>query len=84
MPTEPLYVLLIGSDSRKGTALYTGKSNEHAQVNQHSDINATHELLQDESKCEFIVTSEVREMSRALPFWRRADIDAETCTWLPR
>lgn len=38
MPTEPLYVLLIGSDSRKGTALYTGKSNEHAQVNQHSDI----------------------------------------------
>lgn len=38
MPTEPMYVLLIGSDSRKGTALYTGKSNEHAQVDQHSDI----------------------------------------------
>ena len=38
MPTEPTYVLLIGSDSRKGTALYTGKANEHAQVNQHSDI----------------------------------------------
>lgn len=35
---DPFYVLLIGSDSRKGTALYTGKSNEHAQVNQHSDI----------------------------------------------
>ena len=38
MPTEPLYVLLIGSDSRKGTALYTGKANEHAQIDQHSDI----------------------------------------------
>ena len=38
MPTEPMYVLLIGSDSRKGTALYTGKANEHAQVDQHSDI----------------------------------------------
>ena len=38
MPSEPLYVLLIGSDSRKGTALYTGKANEHAQIDQHSDI----------------------------------------------
>ena len=37
-PTDPLYVLLIGSDSRKGTALYTGKANEHAQIDQHSDI----------------------------------------------
>ena len=36
--TEPFYVLLIGSDSRKGTALYTGRSSEHAQVDQHSDI----------------------------------------------
>lgn len=35
---EPFYVLLVGSDSRKGTALYTGKANEHAQVDQHSDI----------------------------------------------
>lgn len=35
---EPFYVLLIGSDSRKGTALYTGKPQEHAQVDQHSDI----------------------------------------------
>ncbi len=25
VPTEPFYVLLIGSDSREGTALYTGK-----------------------------------------------------------
>lgn len=37
-PTEPFYVLLIGSDSRKGTALYTGKSDSHAQVDQHSDV----------------------------------------------
>ena len=38
LPADPFYVLLIGSDSRKGTALYTGKANEHAQVDQHSDI----------------------------------------------
>ncbi|MBR0404353.1 MAG: LCP family protein [Eggerthellaceae bacterium] len=37
-PTEPFYVLLIGSDTRKGTALYTGKPTEHAQVDQHSDV----------------------------------------------
>lgn len=36
--SDPLYVLLIGSDSRKGTALYTGKADEHAQLDQHSDI----------------------------------------------
>ena len=35
---DPFYVLLIGSDSRKGTALYTGKASDHAQVNQHSDV----------------------------------------------
>lgn len=35
---DPFYVLLIGSDSRKGTALYTGNATEHAQVDQHSDI----------------------------------------------
>jgi Tat-targeted selenate reductase subunit YnfE len=28
-------------------------------TNQHSDINYTHDLLQDESLCEFIVTSEI-------------------------
>ena len=38
VPSEPFYVLLIGSDSRKGTALYTGKPNEHSQVDQHADI----------------------------------------------
>lgn len=37
-PEEPLYVLLIGSDSRKGTAQYTGKATEHAQVDQHADV----------------------------------------------
>lgn len=36
--TDPFYVLLIGSDSRKGTALYTGKKSDHAQVDQHSDV----------------------------------------------
>ena len=35
---SPFYVLLIGSDTRRGTALYTGKATEHAQVNQHSDV----------------------------------------------
>lgn len=34
---KPFYVLLIGSDSLKGTALYTGDSNEDAQVEQHAD-----------------------------------------------
>lgn len=36
--SEPFYVLLIGNDSRKETALYTGKANEHAQLDQHTDI----------------------------------------------
>ena len=36
--SEPFYVLLIGSDTRKGTALYTGKATEHAQIDQHSDV----------------------------------------------
>lgn len=36
--SEPFYTLLIGSDSRKGTALYTGKATDHAQVDQHADI----------------------------------------------
>lgn len=36
--TDPFYVLLIGSDTRKGTALYTGKATDHAQVDQHSDV----------------------------------------------
>ena len=34
---KPFYVLLIGSDSRKGTALYTGNAEDHAQVDQHAD-----------------------------------------------
>lgn len=37
-PKTPFYILLIGSDSRKDTAFYTGRAEEHAQVNQHSDI----------------------------------------------
>ena len=38
IPENPFYVLLIGSDTRKGTALYAGRATEHAQVNQHSDV----------------------------------------------
>lgn len=36
--TTPFTILLIGSDSREGTALYTGKENERSQVNQYADI----------------------------------------------
>lgn len=36
--SEPFYVLLIGSDSRKGTALYTGRANDQSQVDQYADI----------------------------------------------
>lgn len=38
VPSDPFYILLIGSDSRKGTAIYTGRASEHSQVDQHSDI----------------------------------------------
>jgi LCP family protein required for cell wall assembly len=34
---HPFYVLIIGTDSRKGTALYTGNPSEHAQIDQHAD-----------------------------------------------
>lgn len=37
-PTEPFYVLLIGSDTRQGTALYTGKSTEDSDNDDHADI----------------------------------------------
>ena len=36
--TEPMNFLLVGSDSRRHTALYTGNPKDHAQVNQHADI----------------------------------------------
>lgn len=36
--SKPLYFLLVGSDSRKHTALYTGNPNDHAQTTQHADI----------------------------------------------
>ncbi len=35
---DPFYVLLIGSDSRKGTAIYTGKDNEQGQAVAYADI----------------------------------------------
>lgn len=36
--SEAYYVLLIGSDSRKGTALYTGKGSDHSQNDQYADV----------------------------------------------
>ena len=36
--SDPIYFLLVGSDSRKHTALYTGNPNDHAQTEQHADI----------------------------------------------
>ncbi len=35
---DAFYVLLIGSDSRKGSALYTGKATEPSQVDQYADV----------------------------------------------
>lgn len=35
---NPLYILLIGSDSRKGTALYTGREWEEGQIECKADI----------------------------------------------
>ena len=35
---EPFYVLLIGSDSRRGTALYTGQSKDQSQSSAYADI----------------------------------------------
>lgn len=35
---DPFYVLLIGSDSRRGTSLYTGNAFEEGQVNINADI----------------------------------------------
>lgn len=37
-PTEPFYVLLIGSDSRKGTAVYSAKAGDTSQGGQYADI----------------------------------------------
>lgn len=36
--TEPFYVLLIGSDSRRGTALYTGQAKDGSQLSSYADI----------------------------------------------
>lgn len=37
-PQEPFYVLLIGSDSRKGTAFYTGQEKDESQLSPYADI----------------------------------------------
>ena len=36
--SEPITILLIGSDSRVGTALYTGKAADQSQAEQYADI----------------------------------------------
>ena len=36
--SEPITILLIGSDSRVGTALYTGKTDDPSQAEQYADI----------------------------------------------
>lgn len=46
-------------------------------VNQHSDINKTIEILEDESKCEFIVTSDIY----MTPSAKYSDIILPTCTF---
>lgn len=38
VPEEPFYVLLIGSDSRKGTALYTGKDRTASDDDSRADV----------------------------------------------
>ena len=35
---SPSYVLLVGSDSRRGTALYNGNPREHGQTAEHADV----------------------------------------------
>ena len=37
-PKEPFYVLLIGSDSNKGTAVYTVKAGDETQGTQYADV----------------------------------------------
>ena len=37
-PTEPFYVLLIGSDTREGTAFYTGKGSDDPPHDDHADV----------------------------------------------
>lgn len=36
--TTPFYVLLVGSDTRRNTALYTGSSTEEGQIDEYADI----------------------------------------------
>ena len=53
-PTKTFYVLLIGSDTRKGTALYTGKATDHAQVDQHSDVMTLMRVAPKDYKISFL------------------------------
>ena len=37
-PTDPIYVLLIGSDTREGTAFYTGRSSDSSSADDRADV----------------------------------------------
>ena len=37
-PTDPIYVLLIGSDTREGTAFYTGRNADSAAADDRADV----------------------------------------------
>lgn len=50
---------LVGGDELGTDIKFIWNYAGNCLTNQHSDINATHEILADESLCEFIVTSEV-------------------------
>ena len=58
--SEPFYTLLIGSDSRKGTALYTGKKTDHAQVDQHADVRRSCALIRKPTPSRLSASLETR------------------------
>lgn len=57
---------LRGKDKLDCGIKFIWNSSGNALINQHSDINATKKILEDESKCEFIVVVETRMTSSAM------------------
>lgn len=57
---------LQGSDKLNVGIKFLWNSAGNALLNQHSEINATKKILQDESKCEFIVVVETRMTPSAM------------------
>ena len=70
---DPFYVLLIGSDSRKGTSLYTGRAQEEGQTKINADI---------------MTLVRIDPVERVLTFLTiprdtvSVGSDAKICTWL--